>query len=162
MLSQTSPPASQKIAPLGLVGILGCAAGVVGSFMAWITVTSGFGSASVSGTDGDGKITAVVGILAGLLALVGLSKGSRGNVITAALLAVGGAAMSAYEWQNVSSKIDDADFNEFARASVGTGIWVMLAGLIVAAVCLFKSTPHDPLAAHTAPFPAPQLPDDRL
>lgn len=87
--------------------------------MAWITVITGFGSASVSGTDGDGKITAVVGILAGLVGLVGLSKGSRGNVRVATLLSVGGAAMAAYEWQNVSSRIKNLGQNEFARASVG-------------------------------------------
>jgi hypothetical protein len=126
---------------VGWVGVLGCAAGVAGSFMAWVTVTSGFGSASVSGTDGDGKITAAVGILAGLLALVGLSKGSRGNVITAVVLSVAGAALSVYEWQHLSSKIDDAETSEFAQLSVGSGVWVMLAGFAVSAVCLGLSVP---------------------
>ncbi|MGZ4700964.1 MAG: hypothetical protein ACXV98_07110, partial [Ilumatobacteraceae bacterium] len=46
------PPASHGIAPMGWAGILGCAAGVAGSFMAWITVTSGFGAIDVKGTAG--------------------------------------------------------------------------------------------------------------
>lgn len=142
------PPPAAQIQPIGWVGILGCAAGVIGSFMAWITVTTGLGSVSISGTDGDGKVSAAIGILAGFAALVGLSKGARGQVILAVLLAVAGLALSIYEWRHVSDKIDGLGSNEFARASVGTGIWVMLAGFAVATACLANQIPADPLDAY--------------
>ena len=143
---------------MGWVGILGCAAGVAGSFMAWITVTSGFGSADLQGTSGDGKITAAIGVVAGLLAVFGLTQGKRGNVILAGFLALGGAVMSIYEWRHVSSGIDDLGDNEFVRASVGNGLWLMLGGFIVATICLFKSVPPDPLDAYATPVQAPNQP----
>jgi hypothetical protein len=116
--------------------------------MAWVTVTSGFGSAGVKGTDGDGKITAAIGLVAGLLALFGLTKGNRGNVVLAGLLSLGGAAMTLYEWRNLSSKIDELGSNDFVRATVGTGIWVMLSGFVVATICLFQAVPADTHDVH--------------
>ena len=150
------PTAEHGVPPMGRVGILGCAAGVAGSFMAWITVTSGFGAIDLKGTSGDGKITAVIGIVAGLLALVGFTQGKRGHVVLAAVVALGGAGMSFFEWRHVTSSIDSLGSNEFARASVGNGIWVMLAGFTVAAVCLFKSAPADVLDAYTTPVQLPR------
>ena len=55
--------------------------------------------------EGDGKLTAAVGICAGLLALVGLSNGARGKVRGATVLSAVGIAISTFEWQHVSSKI---------------------------------------------------------
>lgn len=136
------PPTNARgIAPIGWVGLLGCAAGVAGSFMAWVTVTSGFGAIEVKGNEGDGQITAVIGIAAGLLALFGLTQGKRGRVRLAAIVALVGAGMSFFEWRHMASKIDSLGTNEIARAAVGNGIWVMLAGFTVAAICLFKAAP---------------------
>jgi hypothetical protein len=129
---------------MGWVGILGCAAGVIGSFMAWITVSLGFGSVDVSGTSGDGKITAAIGIVAGLLALFGLTTGNQGKIVLAGVLSIAGAGVSVFEWRHLASRIDALGTNEIATASVGTGIWVMLAGFVVATICLFKSAPPDP------------------
>jgi hypothetical protein len=128
---------------MGWVGILGCAAAVTGSLMAWVTVTSGFGSIDVNGTSGDGKITVAIGIVAGLLALFGLSTGNQGKIGLAGVLSVAGAGIGVFEWRRVASRIDALGTNEFATASVGNGIWVMLAGFVVATVCLFKSAPPD-------------------
>jgi hypothetical protein len=55
-----------------IVALIGGALVLVGSFLPWATVASGFGSASLSGTEGDGKITLVVGLLAALVAVIEL------------------------------------------------------------------------------------------
>jgi hypothetical protein len=138
-----SAPTAQRIAAIGWLGILGCAAGVIGSFMAWITVSFGLGSVDVNGTNGDGKITAAIGIVAGLLALFGLTTGNQGKIMLAGMLSIAGTGISVFEWRHVASKIDALGTNEIATASVGTGIWVMLAGFVVATICLFKSAPPD-------------------
>ena len=124
--------------------------------MAWISVITGFGSVDVKGTAGDGKITAVIGVVAGLVALFGFTKGKRGNVVLASVLALGGVGMSIFESRHVASSIDELGSNECANASVGTGIWVMLAGFVVAAICLFKSAPPEPLSATPVPLPNPR------
>jgi hypothetical protein len=108
--------------------------------MAWITLTSAFGTFNLSGTEGDGKITAGIGVCAALFALLGLTKARRGFVINGLGLAVVGAAMAVYEWRNVSAKMDAAAGTAF-HASVGIGLWVMLAGFAVAVVCLYASLP---------------------
>lgn len=136
------PPAKPATTAIAWVGIVGCAAAVIGSFMAWITLSSAFGTVNFSGMDGDGKLTATVAGLAGLSALVGVTKASRREMKWAVCLATLGVAMTGFEWYHVSDKIELIDAGELARVSVGMGIWVMLAGFIVAAFCLANALGH--------------------
>lgn len=100
-------------------------------------MTSAFGTVDVSGMDGDGKITATIGGLAGLFALIGLTKGSRRETKAAVVLAGIGVVVAAVEWNHVSGRISSiGNAGGLARVSVGMGIWVMLAGFVVAVVCL--------------------------
>ena len=80
---------------------------ILGSFLPWATVTSAFGSVSKSGTDGDGQITLIAGCLAALVAVMDIIDVSR----------TAGEVESAY-----------------LDASVGIGLWVVLAGAVVAVV----------------------------
>lgn len=112
--------------PLRLAALGGAAAVIVGSFAPWATVSTVFGSISVNGTDGsgDGLISLVGGAVVVLLVL--LSK-YVGSIIVSALT----SALLLYDLIDVNRNISDVD-NEFARASVGWGLWLATAGAIVA------------------------------
>lgn len=123
--SSTSAPTMFTAALVGAVVI------VVGALLPWVTVSTAFGTISVSGTEGDGVITLVCGVIAAALLVLG-----RGRK-TAAILAmlVGGlvAAVGLYDLVNVSAAA--ADVNGLARASAGVGLWVTLVGGATTAVC---------------------------
>jgi hypothetical protein len=112
--------------PLRLAALGGAAAIIIGSFSPWATVSTVFGSISVSGTDdgGDGLFSLVGGVVVVLLVL--LSK-YLGSLIVSALT----GALLLYDLINVNRNISDVD-TEFARASVGWGLWLATAGAIVA------------------------------
>ncbi len=93
---------------------LGLAAGViVGSLGPWATATTIFGTISASGTQGDGQLTIIGGVLIGLG--VFLSKPLL-SVIFAVLTSV----IAIYDIVNVSASIDD---NDAVGVSVGWGLW---------------------------------------
>lgn len=155
------PPAPAKSSDAkAWLGLAGCAAAIAGSVMPWISITSGFGAADVKGTDGDGKLTALLAVIALLLAVFGMSKDNRANIRGAGGVCILGTIFSVYEWQHISSKINGVS-TEFLRASVGNGIWVMLAGFVVGAICLFKAAP-DPLDDHVNPVPPPVRPPTEI
>lgn len=131
----TPPPprAASKTGPL--LSLLGAAAIVIGSFLPWITVTSPLGSLSTAGTEGDGIITMVVGGLVGFLSILELTEGRQTKravlVVSLVALAIGG-----FEYFTVQTRIEDAGTTELVRASIGIGIWAILAG---AGLALFGS-----------------------
>ncbi len=90
------------------------AAIIVGSIMPWATVQTVFGSLSVAGTDGDGKITAIGG---GVVLFLAFTRKYRAAAVIAALVLAGGV----YDVINIS----DVDGDEFAHVSVGWGLWLM-------------------------------------
>ena len=49
---------------------------LIGSFLPWATVTTVFGTISVAGTNGDGKITLGVGLAIVLVSILELTGGS--------------------------------------------------------------------------------------
>lgn len=71
---------------------------------------------------------------------LGLNKGNRSNVRGGGGMSFIGIIFSLYELQHVSSQTGGVT-GAAVHASVGSGIWLMLVGFIVAAVCLFKSAP---------------------
>jgi hypothetical protein len=112
--------------PLRLAALGGAAAVIIGSFAPWATVSTVFGSISVSGIDanGDGLISLVGG---GIVVLLVLLSKYLGSIIVSALT----SALLLYDLIDVNRNISDVD-NEFARASVGWGLWLATAGAIVA------------------------------
>jgi hypothetical protein len=114
-----------------LIGCLGAAAGAIGSVMTWISLMTVFGSIDVKGTQGDGQITLGLGIAAVVLGLLHRYR-------LAAVAAVLGIAVSAYDLVNITSKAADLS-NDVAHASAGEGLYICLGGFLVAAIFFFKA-----------------------
>jgi hypothetical protein len=127
----------------GWAVIGGGAAAVVGSFLPWITITAAFvGTISRSGTDGnftrgelsDGWIVVALG-----LAVVGLGillvRGYR-LAWTASLVSLALFGLAVFELLNVMDRLSDPAFESemVANASIGPGLWLVLAAGIAAAI----------------------------
>lgn len=143
---------------LALVGVVMVA---LGSFLDWVVVASAFGSTGLSGMEGDGPITLGLAIVAGVLLLV--SSRRRGLIgVTVALALV--LLVGIYDITSTQNKIDAAD-NEFYTATVGNGLYLVVAaaviGLIGCVICLkhlkLTPAPPTPTAYFTSP-PAPAAP----
>jgi hypothetical protein len=94
---------------------------VVGSLMPWATINTAFGSISINGTDGDGVITLVAGIIIGILVF-------RKKYLGSLLVSAAASCVLVYDFLNVSSNV--AGESEFASASVGWGLIVgTIAGI---------------------------------
>lgn len=127
----TAPSVAQSIAPAA--GVLGALLVVVGSFMPWATVQSVFGSVSLAGTDGDGKLSLVSGllltagaVLTGVYPVLWL----RLCQIVAAIVAAGFAG---WELARITVELDGQS-SEYAMASPGSGLYVLLVGAVMATV----------------------------
>jgi hypothetical protein len=109
--------------------LAGGALAVVGSFLPWVTVTTIFGTLSLGGMEGDGVIAAVAGGALCLIGIVGLSSGKPllmgGLVLSLAL-----AGLGIFEAIQIGSGTSDisAEAAGLARASIGLGVWVLIAG----------------------------------
>jgi drug/metabolite transporter (DMT)-like permease len=105
---------------------------VLGSVTPWLSA-SGLVSLTVGGMDGDGKITLVVGILAGLVALAPAFQSRLGlriavSVAGSVTVAVAGHAV----WSVYSSRDEGEQLGVYT--SPGWGLWLtLLAGLVLAA-----------------------------
>jgi hypothetical protein len=121
------PPEPQAPSKVGsILGLIGGVAVVFGSFLPWATVQTAFGGVSLSGMEGDGKILVVGGAIVGILALLELANGQNTRVVVVVLSAVI-VGLGLYEYSNVSEAVGGAS-SEFARASVGIGIYAILGG----------------------------------
>jgi hypothetical protein len=106
---------------LGALGAI--AAGIGAAVLPWAKVASVFGSLEISGMDGDGKIALVLAVLALLAA-------ASDQAWSLMLLGFVGAALMVYEWKNVSDFAGESQ-SGLAVASVGSGIYVSLAGFVL-------------------------------
>ncbi|MFT7602324.1 MAG: hypothetical protein ACI8TP_005292 [Acidimicrobiales bacterium] len=122
---------------LGLVAIGGFALAALGSLLPWATLNTGFGSISISGTSGDGVITLLSSFFLAGLTVIALVLGPvrkkwlLGTAAGTGLLTL----LAMWELGNVSSNLGDVS-NEFAQASTGVGLWVLLLGSLVAVTSL--------------------------
>lgn len=119
-----SAPVQDRLGPI--LELVGAGAVIAGSLLPWATVTTIFGTIGVNGTEGDGVITLGLGGVLGVLALVELSGGSSTKAI-ALVVAIITLALGGFEYVSVGDRLGDAG-NEFARASVGVGIYVIMGG----------------------------------
>jgi len=146
------------IDPKRLVALVGAVMVVLGSFLDWATVDSAFGSLGVGGMEGDGKLTLVAGLVAGVLLL--LVRGRAGGIVGAVLLAIA-ALIGFVDYGNVQEMVDAVE-SEFARASVGVGLYLVIAGGIlgvVGSVLSLKSGRPPTVPPHPmSPLPPPTLP----
>jgi len=123
--SSAIPPASattQLALPTAAVAIL-----VVGSIGPWATI----GSFTKNGLDGDGIITLVLALVAGLTVLVSLARSRPSSRVVLGICGVLALATTVIDVIDVSGTEAGS-----VSASVGWGLWLALAGavLLLAAV----------------------------
>lgn len=119
----------------------GATAVILGSLMPWVSVSTGFGSISKNGIEGDGVISLIAGAAVLVLVVVGRYLGS---LIVSALT----TALLVFEIVDVNRAIDDIG-SDFATASVGWGLWLSAVGAIIALISSFIV--RRPPAAVTTP-----------
>jgi hypothetical protein len=102
---------------------------VLGAFGPWASMMSVFGRLDVSGFDGgDGKITALIGASLVILFWVRTTATIR---VVRAVMAACVAVVGLIDLGNINHVID-ASSSEYARVSVGWGLWGTLLGSAVA------------------------------
>jgi hypothetical protein len=103
---------------------------VVGALLPWATVIAPFvGTISAAGTDGDGVITLVLGLLVGACGIVGL-RSQRGSTakIAGAIGLVVAAVIGCYNVATISNAAGDVpELDLELHASVGMGLWLTVA-----------------------------------
>ena len=108
------------------VTVVGGAMMAIGAFLPWATASTGFGSLSVSGMEGDGIFLLVTGGIAVAAALMSAySTGPWWAVV--AVVSVIGAVTCFIDLQNVHGAFDYRN----VVVQVGVGLWVCLAGSVV-------------------------------
>lgn len=100
---------------------------VLGSFLPWARVLF----FTLSGTDGDGTITLILGALA----IAGLFVKKNGAAIAVAVLFLIVAGIGIYDYANISNKIAQSD-TEFIKdgVTVGVGLYLVILGGVVGLV----------------------------
>lgn len=133
----TPPPTGQNSSQQfhGLTGprwavLLGAGLIIVGSVMPWLTATTAFGTVSVNGTDGDGVLTL---LLAGGVLLTFVTVPNRRSQLRHGLSLAGGllvGTIALIDMVEANERIADAaDASQDAvQASIGPGLWLVLAG----------------------------------
>jgi hypothetical protein len=111
--------------------IVGGAMLAAGSFLPWITASTGFGSVSRGGMEGgDGVVILIAGGVTVLGGVAGL-MGSTGWVV-AAIAAVIGGLIGFVDFQDIQERI--SGIGDSVIGEVGIGLWLILAGAVVALV----------------------------
>lgn len=111
-----------------LAGVVGGLTIIIGSLLPWVTVSSGFGSFSAAGTEGDGQITLALGAITIIVALGKFARAGRTTALNVLLLLCGLVALgiAIYDIGNVGSAMSDTV--AFARGSVGVGLYIVVLG----------------------------------
>ncbi|ODU02867.1 MAG: hypothetical protein ABS81_16160 [Pseudonocardia sp. SCN 72-86] len=130
----------------GIITAVGGLLAVVGSFLPWVTIQAGaFGSLSVAGTEGDGIITLIVGVLILAVGILRLVKPSIPAIVQRlpilfGLIVVG---LGVYVIINLNSTMAEAtgagggiaaDLAEALDISLGFGLIMTIVGGVVAIV----------------------------
>lgn len=119
-----------RLRQYAILGIVGGGLISLGSVLPWASISSGLGSVSVAGTEGDGVASLIGGLVVALASFVAYG-GNRGMFATVAALGAAGVLFMGFELSNVLEAVEGAG-SDFARASVGIGLWIGLAGALIA------------------------------
>lgn len=136
--------------------IVAAAAVIAGSIGPWASVWV----VTVNGTSGDGVLTLIAGIMAGILAFVefGRSTASRGRTLGMLILFGGSATLGAYHWINFADLARHATF----PTTVGWGLPVLtiagIVGVITSFVALGEINRQTPESAVYDPATDSDLP----
>jgi hypothetical protein len=122
----------------------------VGSLLPWATATTGFGTISFAGTEGDGRITIVLGALAGLLGFLQLERATETLRLGAISAGLGAGVAGLYDYANLESRLSSVT-TDAVRASIGPGLYVVIIGAVVIVAGAWSLAP----AASNATEPTP-------
>jgi hypothetical protein len=125
---------------------------VIGALGPWATA---FGLISVAGTDGDGIIVLVAGLVVGAMALLRYLRGAGIWTLVVGLVAAGiGAVTSIYDMVNIQSAIGDSH----GLVSIGWGLWfdcIASVSAVVALVFMWRRGTATPTDASSVPPSTP-------
>jgi len=116
------------------VTVAGAAAAIIGALLPWVTASAAFvGAISRNGIDGDGRLTAGLGLIAGIVALVSFRAPTgpeRANLIAVGVIGVIITAVGVYDYVHVKNALDGltAEQRRLIVATVGVGLYVTIAG----------------------------------
>lgn len=114
-----------------IIILIGAAAVIIGSFMPWATLTSFLGDINKNGTEGDGAITLVMGILIGLAAVFSKPRSGKRGSWVAVVLGVLVGLIAIIDIADIERLANDVPF---AEINVGIGLYVVLIGAVIAVV----------------------------
>jgi hypothetical protein len=136
--AHTAPVVARSAAPLWL-SIAGAAVAGLGAFLPWISAVTMFGSLSVTGMQGDGKLSLVLAIVAAVLVWAGHSGPNRWITRGLGACGTGIAFIGAYDMQKVMAHarlIADDGVTVAGHVAPGAGLVLTIAAglaLVVAA-----------------------------
>jgi len=108
--------------------VAGASAIVIGSLLPWVSVTTIFGSISISGTEGDGVFTMIGGAIIGSVAGVVLSRrsASKGSGVLIILIGLASGLIAFNVSSNLANAADLSDSG--VLSSIGGGLWLVILG----------------------------------
>jgi hypothetical protein len=115
------------------VAVLGCLVVVVGSFGPWATVLF----LSFAGTQGAGKLTA--GLAGAALLVLAVTKGRAGGRILAGVMVAVAGTVAGYDSIDLARVVANSTLFGHPIASVGWGIYSVLAGAVITVVALAQA-----------------------
>ncbi|MEX2274343.1 MAG: hypothetical protein WEA10_02095 [Actinomycetota bacterium] len=155
-------PQTQKVSPGPIVMIVGAVVMAIGSVLPWATISIQAAERSIGGLDGDGVITVICAVLVALAALVWLTGRGWGRVL-GFILAIVAGGVAVYDLVNITDTASDLSvvLEGFAEVSAGIGIWLVVAGAVIAIIGGFLPGtkgapvgPSRPQPSSAAPAPA--------
>ena len=116
----------------GILAAVGAAALCLGSFLTWVKVSAGlFGTLTIDGMTGDGKLTAPAGALAAVLLLIGALTANQAATIIGTVTAGIGGLIATYDLVNISRVVG---IDGPVSSQVGIGLYLCVAGALAAVV----------------------------
>ena len=129
-------PARQPVDVPAIALLVGGLMVAAASFLPWATVTAGFVSVSVSGMDGsDGWISLGLGALITLMGLSALTGNGGKGWLAATILGILAAGLGAFHYFDLTGRV--ASTTTQALMQVGIGLWLLIAGGVVATLASF-------------------------
>jgi hypothetical protein len=132
------PPAKPTVESWGpIVLLVGGGLAVLAATLPWATASAGIFSVSKAGTEGDGVITLVAGLVVAFLGLIALTRGAtRKLMIAGGVIGLGMAALAFYDIANVRDTADETDI----LVQVGVGLWLTAVAGVLSAAPLLAQT----------------------
>lgn len=127
------PPVEGAVSRTGpVISLVGAALVVLGALMPWATLSTAFGSVSIPGTEGDGEIVLILGVVIAVLATLELTRQPRlGLRIGVGVCAGIALLIGLIDFSSITDHIRTENL-EAGVASVGAGLYAVLLGAGVA------------------------------